>query len=261
LLLSSLTLAFAFGSGSPPWLARARAASVGEEHRAGDSPGPADRLIAQGTCPCGCGNALPDSGRAGACFGCSVGKAEVTFIRESLARGLTLGEVLVAMRESVVVEVFADYDDARLPEVWRRVRRAADELGQHRVVLRTPGQSANGRRALAVAECARGSGRFGALQSALIEHSGSFASADVLDLASEALRDRAVRGTDHWTPEAMRACSESVDLAAQLERDRQHAKQRGMRTFPAVAVDRQPIPDTLDAMREAIRAALRKGSV
>ena len=58
-------------------------------------------IISDHFCPCQCGTHLPGSDRSPACFGCSVGKAEVTFIRESIAAGRTLREVLVALREAL----------------------------------------------------------------------------------------------------------------------------------------------------------------
>ena len=122
------------------------------------------------------------------CFGCSVGKAEVTFIRESLASGRSLSEILIALRELVLVEVFADYTDPRLSEIWQRARRVARDLGQHRVVLRAPGFGENARRALAMAECARGSGQFTRVQSALIAHPGPWDEASVTEVAWSALR-------------------------------------------------------------------------
>ena len=116
-------------------------------------------IIADHFCPCQCGTHLPGSDRAPACFGCSVGKAEVTFIRESIAAGRPLREVLVALREPALVEVFADYDDPRLPEVWALAQAAAAAFAQHRVVLRSPGLDDDAMRAVEFAECARGTGR------------------------------------------------------------------------------------------------------
>ncbi len=221
----------------------------------------AERLIAKGTCPCGCGSQLPSSGHAGACFGCSVGKAEVTFIRESLASGRPLSEILIALRELVLVEVFADYTDSTLPEVWQRTRAAADELSQHRVVLRAPGASAEGLRALAVAECTRGSGRFTSVQSALIAHVRPWDEASLVDLALAVIAAEAEASEGVWTREALRHCAANVDLSAQVERDRQHALERGMHSFPAVSVNRTRTPSTLESIGRAIRLALQQGSI
>lgn len=221
---------------------------------ADDEDDPAEQLITKGACPCGCGSALPGSGRATSCFGCSVGKAEVTFIRESLASGRPLAEILIALRERVLVEVFADYTEPGLSLVWQRVRRVADELGQHRVVLRTPGFSTDARRTLAIAECARGTGSFTRLQSALIAHTGPWDEASVLTLAL-AVMPKA------WTLDSLRHCAANADLSAQIERDRSHAKERGIRAFPAVSVNREPIPSSAESMRRAIRAAVREGSI
>ncbi len=240
---------------------------------ADDRDDPAQQLIAKGACPCGCGSALPGSGRATSCFGCSVGKAEVTFIRESLASGRPLAEILIALRELVLVEVFADYSEPGLRAVWERARRVADELGQHRVVLRTPGLSTEARRTLAIAECARGTGSFTRLQSALIAHTGPWDEASVLTLALAVMRGAASQDADDpeaplrrrsrsaWTLESLRHCAANANLSAQIERDRSHAKERAMQSFPAVSVNREPIPDSPESLRRAIRAAVQEGSI
>ena len=56
---------------------------------------PAREILDGQLCHCGCGNPLPGSGEAGACFGCSVGLADVTFVREALAAGREPAEILV----------------------------------------------------------------------------------------------------------------------------------------------------------------------
>jgi hypothetical protein len=190
-----------------------------------------------------------------------VGKAEVTFIRESLAEGRSLGEILMALRELVLVEVFADYTDPRLPEVWRRARRAADESRQHRVVLRAPGLAADALRAIAFAECTRGSGRFTRVQSALIAHGGPWDEASLVEVAWGAVQGAGAPGSEVWTRKSLRHCAANADLSAQIEKDRAHADARAMESFPAVSVNGEPLPDTLESMRRAIRAALRENSI
>ena len=96
-----------------------------------------ERLAAGAFCVCGCGNHLPGSSHAPVCFGCSVGKADLAFIREALAAGRTPEQILLELADPILVEVFADYDDERLPAIWERARRVTGELGHHRVVLRS----------------------------------------------------------------------------------------------------------------------------
>ena len=62
-------------------------------------------------CPCGCGNYLPGSINKPVCFGCSVGKAEIARMEEGLATGHSRGEMLMQIRESIIIDVFADYSD------------------------------------------------------------------------------------------------------------------------------------------------------
>ncbi len=208
-------------------------------------------LIAQGRCHCGCGRSLPNSPGRPACFGCSVGKAEITYILESLAAGRSANQILLDLQEPVLVEVFADYTDPELPETWQRARRAADEAHQHRVVLRTPGLSAEGRRALELAECGRERGQFSQLQAALIEHRAPWDDATLLELAGQA----------GLSPGALRACLERIDVEAQLAKDREHVSLRNIEAFPALCVNRKLVPNTGSALRAAIRRALLEGSI
>ena len=200
-------------------------------------------IIADHFCPCQCGTHLPGSDRAPACFGCSVGKAEVTFIRESIAAGRPLREVLVALREPALVEVFADYDDPRLPEVWALAQAAAAAFAQHRVVLRSPGLDDDAMRAVEFAECARGTGRFSAWQRHLINHPGAWDRSRLLELAR-------AEGLDG---DALVDCLASIDVAAQVERDRSHARERGLQRFPAITVNRVPVSIDDGALRAALR--------
>ena len=114
---------------------------LGADARPGSGRLTAGQLIAAGDCRCGCGNALPGSPREPACFGCSVGRAEVSFIEESLARGMAPREVLLALQQPVLVEVFGNYTDPELPRALRlhiprtisrfRTDRAAQILLEH----------------------------------------------------------------------------------------------------------------------------------
>ena len=69
------------------------------------------------------------------------------------------------------------------------------------------------------------------------------------------------RSRSGWTLESLRHCAANADLSAQIERDRSHAKERAMQSFPAVSVNREFIPDSPESLRRAIRAAIQAGSI
>ena len=193
-------------------------------------------------CPCGCGNYLPESSKRPACFGCSVGKAELDYIAEGLAAGRSPKQLLLELARPVLVDVFADYTDPELPETWIRAKRVAAELHQHRVVLRAPARSPEARRAVALAECARGSGAFFHVQEALIQHRGPWDNTALLEIARAAGLER------------LRAsCLDSRDVTAQIAKDRDHLAERGITSLPAVSVNRAVVPNTDTAIRRAIR--------
>jgi len=207
-------------------------------------------IISAHFCPCQCGAHLPGSDRLPACFGCSVGKAEVTFIREWIAEGRPVAELLLALGETVLVEVFADYNDPQLPEVWAVAQAAAGVYQQHRVVLRAPVVDDDAMRALEFAECARDTGRFSAWQGSLIEHAGAWDFNTLIELAK-------AEGLDG---DAVKACLARIDIAAQVGKDRAHARERGLARFPAVTVNREVVPIRNDALRKAIRTIIHDAS-
>lgn len=215
------------------------------------------KLAAGAYCACSCGNHLPGSHHAPTCFGCSVGKADLAFIRESLATGRPRREILLELTDPILVEVFADYDDARLPALWERAQRVATELHHRRVVLRTPARTGHAQRAVALAECARLDGFFTSMQRSLIHHDGPWDQDSLLRLAErESNRSEAKRST-----EALRSCLASVNVKPQIDKDRDHAKQRGIGDVPAIFVNQKRVDNSEPALRRAIQEALRAGSV
>ena len=161
-----------------------------------------ERLAAGAFCVCGCGTHLPGSRHAPTCFGCSVGKADLAFIRESLASGRTPQEIMLELTDPILVEVFADYDDAGLPAIWELAQRVATELNHHRVVLRTRARTASAQRAVALAECSRLDGFFASMQRILIHHGGPWDEDTLLRLAE---RENPRENTE-LTSEAVRSC-------------------------------------------------------
>ncbi len=202
-------------------------------------------------CPCGCGNALPGSARAPACFGCSVGKAEVARAREGLASGRKLADVILELGEPVLLDVFADYTHPALPETWARAEDAMAYYQQHRLVLRTPGATAEARRAVALAECARRVGHFGEVHRSLVDHQGPWDAENLLDLAE---RHGLAR-------DDLATCLSGVDVSAQMQKDRQHAAERGFSSLPSISINRSPVAEEPAALRAAIGEVLRRESI
>jgi hypothetical protein len=50
-------------------------------------------------------------------------------------------------------------------------------------------------------------------------------------------------------------------VGAQLDKDRQHVEQRGIRSFPTVSIDRAPVENTDRAIRRAIRQSMLEKSL
>jgi len=164
---------------------------------------------------------------------------------------------MLELTDPILVEVFADYDDSRLPAIWDRVKRVATELGHHRVVLRTQARTPTAQRAVALAECGRLSGSFTSMQSILIHHAGPWDEDSLLRLAErENLRENA-----KLTSETLRGCLTTVDVQAQIDKDRDHANHRGIGDDPAIFVNQISVENSGSALRRAIEAALRAGSV
>lgn len=211
----------------------------------------AERLAAGAFCACGCGNHLSDGPHGPGCFGCSVAKADLAFIRERLAAGSPIKEILLELNDSILLEVFADYDDDRLLAIWELAQRVARELHHHRLVLRTQARSAAARRAVELAECARLNGSFASMQHALIRHSGPWDENTLLRLA-----DR-----EGLSPAFTRSCLASVNVQSQIDKDRQHAGQRNVGDRPAVFVNRKRVDAFDAALRRAIVTADRENSI
>lgn len=206
----------------------------------------ADKILKDRHCPCGCGNYLPGNEKEPACFGCSVGKAEISRVWEALAVGRSAVDIVIELNETVLIDVFADYTNPELFEIWEQTVRAAGDAHQHRVVLRTPGRSEDARRAIKLAECARAEGKFTQVQRALMRHRGPWDQETLVDLAAE----------QGMKSETVRKCLGQTDISAQVAKDKEHAKRFGVQQTPAVSVNRRVIPSTAEDLRQAIRKIL-----
>ena len=211
----------------------------------------AEEILAGRHCPCQCGRYLPGSSLPPACFGCSVGKAEITYVLESLEAGKKPTEIIMDLSSPVIIDVFADYTNENISKVWKLAKRVSSELHKIRVVIRTPGLTAEARRAIKLAECARLIGHCSVIQEALINHQGPWD------------WDTLIKLTEHhgMDSEKIRACVDGINIDAQISKDQQHAEERGIRTYPTVTINRHITANSEQAIRNAIEKVLLEQSI
>ncbi len=211
----------------------------------------AEEILAGRHCPCQCGRYLPGSSLPPACFGCSVGKAEITYVLESLEAGKKPTEIIMDLSSPVIIDVFADYTNGNISKVWKLAKRVSSELHKIRVVLRTPGSTAEARRAIKLAECARLIGHCSVIQEALINHQGPWD------------WDTLIKLTEHHGMDSkkIRACVDGINIDAQINKDQQHAEERGIRTYPTITINRHITANSEQAIRNAIEKVLLEQSI
>ncbi|ODS34614.1 MAG: hypothetical protein SCARUB_00194 [Candidatus Scalindua rubra] len=211
----------------------------------------ANEILANRRCSCQCNNYLPGSSKIPACFGCSAGKAEITYVLESLKAGKKAREIVLNLNSPILIDVFADYTNANISKVWKLVKTVSDELHQNRVVLRTPGLTAEARRAIKLAEYARLSGNFCKIQEALIDHNGPWDWDTLIKLAAQHDMDT----------EQIRAYADEINIDAQIVKDQEHAKERGIDTYPTTTINNHITSNTDTAIRQAIEKILLEHSI
>lgn len=211
----------------------------------------ANEILTNRKCPCGCGNYLPGSGQDRTCFGCSVGKTEISRVVANIADGRSPGDIILDLGDPVLVDVFADYTNENLREVWKMAQETAASLGQHRIVLRTIGRTEEARNAIRLAECARQHGKFFEMQEVLIAHTGPWDS-DALVLMGEKMGLEA---------DDVRNCIKRENIDQQIAKDKEHARTFGIRGFPAIAVNREVVVPTPEILKKSIRDILEDDSI
>ncbi len=211
----------------------------------------ADKILSNRRCPCQCNNYLPDSARSPACFGCSAGKAEINFVLESLESGREAIEILMDLNSPIIIDIFADYTNKDIAKVWKLVKTVSRKLNQSRVVLRTPGFTTEARRAVKIAEYARLDGNFSNIQDAMINHNGPW-DWDTL-IAFVARQDQ--------DPVQIQEYVNEIDIDAQIAKDQQHAKERGVEVFPTTTINNQITVNTENAIQRTIKNILLEHSI
>jgi hypothetical protein len=211
----------------------------------------ANEILADRKCPCQCGKYLPGSSTLPACFGCSVGKAEISYVLETLESGKKTTEIVMNLDSPIIVDIFADYTNPNISKVWNLARTVSSELHQRRVVLRPPGYTVDAQRAIKIAEYARFNGKFSIIQEALINHNGPWDWRTLIDLVAK--YDQVPKNINEYI--------NSIDIEQQITKDQQHAKDRGIESYPTITINNKVVPDTDTAIRQAIKEILLEHSI
>ena len=211
----------------------------------------ADEILANRKCPCQCNNYLPGSSNLPACFGCSVGKAEISYVLEGLESGMKTIEIIMNLNSPIIIDIFADYTNVNISKVWKLAKAVSNELYQRRVVLRPPGLTVAAQRAIKIAEYARFRGNFSIVQEALINHNGPWDWSTLINLVGQ---------YDH-IPKQINTYINSIKIEQQIAKDQQQAMERGIESFPTITINNIIVPDTDIAIRQAIEKILLEHSI
>jgi hypothetical protein len=210
-----------------------------------------DEILANRKCPCQCGNYLPGSPNLPACFGCSAGKAEISYVLESLQSGKESDEILLNIDSPIIIDIFADYTDPNVSKVWNLAKTVSSELHQRRVVLRPPGLTKEARRAIKIAEYARFNGKFSIIQEALIDHNGPWDWRTLIDLVARY----------DQIPQNINEYINSITIEQQIAKDHQHARERGVDSYPTITINNMIVLATDTAIRQTIEKILLEKSI
>ena len=213
--------------------------------------GLAEEILANHKCPCQCGKYLPKSPNLPACFGCSAGKAEISYVLESLESGKKTDEILLNLDSPIIIDIFADYTNPNTSKLWNLAKTVSTELHQRRVVLRPPGLTVVAQRAIKIAEYARFKGKFSIIQEALINHNGPWDWRTLIDLVAKY----------DQIPKKINDYINSIKIDQQIAKDQQHAMERGVDSYPTITINNVIVPDTDSAIRQTIEKILLEHSI
>jgi hypothetical protein len=210
-----------------------------------------EEILANRKCPCQCGKYLPNSPNLPACFGCSAGKAEISYVLESLESGKETDEILLNLDSPIIIDIFADYTNPNTSKLWNLAKTVSTELHQRRVVLRPPGLTVVAQRAIKIAEYARFKGKFSIIQEALINHNGPWDWRTLIDLVAKY----------DQIPKKINDYINSIEIDQQIAKDQEHAMERGVETYPTITINNIIVPDTDTAIRQTIEKILLEHSI
>ena len=210
-----------------------------------------EEILANRKCPCQCGKYLPNSPNLPACFGCSAGKAEISYVLESLESGKETDEILLNLDSPIIIDIFVDYTNPNVSRVWNLAKTVSSELHQRRVVLRPPGLTREAQRAIRIAEYARFIGKFSIIQEALIEHNGPWDWRTLIDLVARY----------DQIPQNINDYINSIAIEQQLAKDHQHARERSVESYPTITINNIIVLATDTAIRQVIKKILMENSI
>ena len=210
-----------------------------------------EEILANRKCPCQCGKYLPNSPNLPACFGCSAGKAEISYVLESIESGKETDEILLNLDSPIIIDIFADYTNPNTSKLWNLAKTVSSELHQRRVVLRPPGFTREAQRAIKIAEYARFSGKFSIIQEALINHNGPWDWRTLIDLVAQY----------DQIPQNINDYINSIEIDPQIAKDQEHARERGIESYPTITINNIVVPDTDTAIRQTIQKILLEHSI
>ncbi len=210
-----------------------------------------EKILANRKCPCQCGKYLPNSPNLPACFGCSAGKAEISYVLEGLESGKETDEILLNLDSPIIIDIFADYTNPNTSKLWNLAKTVASELHQRRVVLRPPGLTKESQRAIKIAEYARFKGKFSIIQEALINHNGPWDWRTLIDLVAK----------HDQIPKKINDYINSITIDQQIAKDQQHAMERGVDSYPTITINNVIVPATDTAIRQTIEKILLEHSI
>jgi hypothetical protein len=205
-----------------------------------------DEILANRKCPCQCGKYLPGSPNLPACFGCSAGKAEISYVLESLESGKETDEIILNLDSPIIIDIFVDYTNPNVSKVWNLAKTVSSELHQRRIILRPPGLTREAQRAIKIAEYARFIGKFSIIQEALINHNGPWDWRTLIDLVAKY----------DQIPQNINDYINSITIDQQIAKDQEHAMERGVDSYPTITINNIIVPDTDTAIRQAIEKIL-----
>jgi predicted DsbA family dithiol-disulfide isomerase len=106
-------------------------------------------------------------------------------------------------------------------------------------------------RAIKIAEYARFNGKFSIIQEALINHNGPWDWRTLINLVAQY----------DQVPQNINEYINSIEIEQQIAKDQQHAKERGIESYPTITINNIIVPGTDTAIRQAIEKILLQHSI
>ena len=170
---------------------------------------------------------------------------------ESLESGKETDEIILNLDSPIIIDIFVDYTNPNVSKVWNLAKTVSSELHQRRVVLRPLGFTREAQRAIKIAEYARFPGKFSIIQEALINHNGPWDWRTLIDLVARYVQ----------IPQNINEYINSIEIEQQIAKNHQHARERGIDSYPTITINSIIVPDTDTAIRQTIEKILLEHSI